>query len=337
MQVPFPALTHLRLRYDREPEPVIPDTFLGGSSQSAPRLQYLRMEGIPFPGIPNLLLSVTHLVDLYLHQIPHSGYISPEAMANCLSVLINLDTLSLGFLSPQSRPNMESQHPPPITWHILPGLTTIYFTGASEYLDDLVGRIDAPRLEYLSITFFFQLNFDTPHLAQFISRTPRLQEPNEIDVVMDVITEVVLYCTPGDRRVEILCEEPRGQHQLSFVTQVCTMCLPTLPTAESLRLRDFFDEPYLDMSWKDDVENDQWLELLRPFTAVRNLYISEEFQPNIASALQELVGGRTTEVLPSLQKIFMIPFDSSRSFKEAFGQFVAARRVSGYPIDVLPS
>jgi hypothetical protein len=104
------------------------------------------------------------------------------------------------------------------------------------------------------------------------------------------------------------------------------MCLPPLPTVEILRLGIFIDrlDPEMEMD-----RNDQWLEFLRPFTAVKSLYVSEEFQPNMVSALQELVGGRTTEVLPSLQNIFL---EWPGAFQEAIGQFVAARRLSGQTI-----
>ena len=64
MQKPFPALTCLLLRSVDEfvqMAPVDPNLFLGGS---APRLQTLRLERIPFPGLPKLLLSAIHLVDL---------------------------------------------------------------------------------------------------------------------------------------------------------------------------------------------------------------------------------------------------------------------------------
>jgi hypothetical protein len=179
MRVPFPALTDLLLRCEDVSVPVIPDTFLGGS---APRLQYLEMECIPFPGIPILLLSVTNLVCLHLHDIPHSGYISPEAMATCLSVLTSLDSLSLEFLSSRSRPDRESRRPHPMTHSILPDLTSFRFKGVSEYLDDLVARIDAPRLHDLFINFLHQINSDTLHLVQFISRTPRFEEPNQVIV-----------------------------------------------------------------------------------------------------------------------------------------------------------
>jgi hypothetical protein len=63
MQEPFLELTHLQLRAYDEPVPVVPDSFLGGF---APRLRYLNWDGIPFPGLPKLLLSAIHLVTLHL-------------------------------------------------------------------------------------------------------------------------------------------------------------------------------------------------------------------------------------------------------------------------------
>jgi hypothetical protein len=79
MQVPFPELTDLDLHRfsDGEMLSIITDSFLNGSS---PRLRYVYLHGIPFPGLPNLLLSATNLVSLSLFNIPHFGYFSPEAI-----------------------------------------------------------------------------------------------------------------------------------------------------------------------------------------------------------------------------------------------------------------
>ncbi len=60
MQVPFPELTNLEL-FSAETLLVIPDSFLGGS---APRLQYVSLDGIPCPGLPKVLLSANRLVTL---------------------------------------------------------------------------------------------------------------------------------------------------------------------------------------------------------------------------------------------------------------------------------
>ena len=331
MQVPFPALTHLNLwenLLDRES--VITSGFLGGS---APRLQSLKMARVPFLGIPNLLFSATHLVHLGLHDIPDSGYISPGAMASSLTVLTSLKTLILEFLCPRSRPDWESQPPPPMTCSILPFLDKFWFKGASEYLDVLVAWIDAPQIHFLRITFFPQTNYDTPHLVQFISRTLSFQEPNGAQVSLGRNPNVrLLWESDNCGRLSVgisgTCSDP---HPLSGA-QACTMCLPPLLTVENLRLETL----YSGLKWKHNVVNGQWLELLHPFSAVKSLYLYKELQSNMAAALQELVGDRTTEVLPSLRNIFLEECKSSGSFHETIGQFIAARKISGLPIAVLP-
>jgi F-box-like len=171
MKRPFPALTRLVLGSKGETGPLHPDSFLGRSAQ---RLQSLILERIPFPGLPTLLLSATHLVNLRLWGIPHSGYFSPDAMVTTLSVLTRLESLSIGFGFPRSRPAQKSRRSPP-TPALLPVLTHLLFRGVSEYLEDLVARIDAPLLDRLNITFYHKLIFDTPQLALFISRTPKFK------------------------------------------------------------------------------------------------------------------------------------------------------------------
>ena len=76
------------------------------------------------------------------------------------------------------------------------------------------------------------------------------------------------------------------------------------------------------------------MQLLLPFTGALNLYLSKEFAPGIAAALEELAGGRITEVLPSLQDIFVEGLKSSGLFQENIGQFVAARQLSDHPITI---
>jgi hypothetical protein len=84
--------------------------------------------------------------------------------------------------------------------------------------------------------------------------------------------------------------------------------------------------------WLDDVENMLWLELLHPFAAVKNLYVMEGFVPRIAPALQELVGARSTEVLPTLENIFLQRFHGP--LHEGIEKFVAARLLTGHPVAV---
>jgi len=85
--------------------------------------------------------------------------------------------------------------------------------------------------------------------------------------------------------------------------------------------------------WQDDIENCQLLELLQPFTAVKDLYIPWKIVPFIMLGLQELGGEGVTEVLPALQTLFL-EWLPSGPVGEAISQFVAARQLAGHPIAV---
>jgi hypothetical protein len=324
MQVPFTELTDLRLLSNGGTMPAIPDSFLDGS---APRLRFFLLSGIPFPGLPKLLLSATHLVNLNLENIPHSGYISPEAIVALISVLSCLKWLTLRFQSPQSRPDRETRRPPSSKRFVIPALTSLSFKGVTEYLEVLVTGIDTPQLDRLNITFFNQIDFDTPQLAQFINRTPNLGKRDATVEFYDSSARVEL--SPGKLEIAISCREL--DWQLSSIEQVCNSSLHPLSTVGELKV----ERGYRQRDWKNDaIENTLWLQLLLPFTAVKNLYLSEEFASGIAAALQELVGGRITEVLPSLQNIFVKGVERSGPFQEKIGQFVAARQLSDHPVAI---
>ena len=329
LQQPFPELTRLFFHV-HETVPVVPDSFLGGSAQ---RLEYLLLEGIPFPGLPKLLLSATHLVDLHLFDIPHSGYISPDVMVTALSSLTSLSSFSLKFQSPRSCPDQASQRSPPSTRSVLPILTRFRFKGVAEYLEGLVARIDAPRLSHLNIALFNDITFDTPQFIQFISRSPTSREFEKSHFTIRNRDAGLRFSSQtsgnGNVYVEILC---RGlDWQLSTLEQVCTSCLPPLSMLEDLyTYEDRDSQP----DWKDDIENGLWLQLLHSFTAVKNLHLSEELARRIGPALQELVEDRTMEVLPALRNIFLEGLESSGPVQEGIGKFVAARQVASHPIAV---
>lgn len=98
-----------------------------------------------------------------------------------------------------------------------------------------------------------------------------------------------------------------------------------------------YENQYMELDWEDEirVENTEWLDLLRPYTAVKNLYLSDVFGPEIIRALQGSVGGRTTVVLPTLQTVFLEGIQPG-PVQEDIRQFVAARQLSGYPCAVSP-
>ena len=235
MQVPFPELATLYLsRGWEEPDvPGLPDSFLGGS---APRLRYFILHGIALSGFPKVLLFATHLVTLGLMNIPHPGYISPETMAACLSVLTSLENLYFEFESPESFPDRESQHSFPPARSVLPALTTFRFRGTNKYLEDFVARIDTPRLCQLDVKLINDIDFDSPELIRFVSRSSIFKAPIEARVFFGDLSASVKFQRQASNveyfEVCILYTEPN--RQLSSVAQICTKSSPFLSTTENL-------------------------------------------------------------------------------------------------------
>jgi hypothetical protein len=171
MQQPFPALTRLSVYPNHSIKNAISRSFLGGS---APSLRDLVLIGVPFPALPELLLSTTNLVRLWYQNIPPSGYISPQAMVTGLSVLTRLESLSLTFYPPQSLPDVAIHIPPPHTRTLLPALTLLRYHGVPEYMEDLVAQIDAPSLESMEITLLHREVLVVSQLAEFFRHADKL-------------------------------------------------------------------------------------------------------------------------------------------------------------------
>jgi len=328
---PFPELTSLELISSGQNVPVLPDSFLGGS---APRLRSLYLNGIPYPSIGNLLSSTTNLVRLHLSQIPRSGYVGPETIVPCLSMLPRLESLRLGFQYPRSRAEQESRHPPPLTRVVFPNLTYLDFYGNIEYLEDVLSQIETPILNESIFWFFNQLVFGTPQLGHFICRTETFMTIHTARVKffrghVVVILSVLEETDDDDQvalRLSISCEPL--DWQLSALTQVLDSLLSSLQIVESLEIEVRRED------WQGEIEVIQWQELLHPFTSVRHVNLDGSARL-IAPALQDLAGERATEVLPALQDIFLkTSWLPSGPVKEGIEHFIATRQLHGHPVTV---
>ena len=332
MHMSFPVLTRLELFSGGKPVPVDPDLFLGGS---APSLRFLHLTNIPFPGLPHLLFSATHLTDLLLDNISHSGYISPEAMVSCFPALTRLERIILQFKSPKSFPIREHHPPPAPTRTLLPSLTSFGFNGVSEYLEDLVARIDTPLLHKLKIYLFRHLSPESAQLAQFINRSPILEAHNEARVVFKDSSVHLKLGQVFEKGLDIAYSHKAEEiWQVSSVAQFCTLSFsqPLAASIERLYIYDSFTywQAYV------RVENDQWLELLRHFTSVKSLYLSQVVVPCIAPALEGLieVEERVAGVLPALQNLFLEKLNLSGPAQNAIESFVSGREFSSQPVAV---
>jgi hypothetical protein len=159
------------------------------------------------------------------------------------------------------------------------------------------------------------------------------EAPDEAHVIFFDSRVTVILTQPFPHWLEVGISCRQSDWQLSLA-QVCgSSFLALIPTVEHLYIEGELSQL---QCWQDDVENSQWLELLHPFTAVKNLFLSQEFAPRIAPALQELAGERASEVLPALQSIFLEGLHQSGVVSEEIGQFVNARHLSGHTTAVIP-
>jgi hypothetical protein len=258
-------------------------------------------------------------------------------MLTALSTLTRLDSLEilshseLKFYLTQPHLDRASRHPRPATRSVLSVLTRFLFEGESEYLDDLVAYIDAPRLNKFHINFFDHIVIDTPQLVQFICRTPTLKPLKKARLSFDRSPSWVQAIRLALHKPGILHVGITSKEQVPSMGQTCTSYLPPLSTLEDLYI---FNGQFLRPYWQDNIKNVLWLELLRPFVAVKNLYVAREFAPHIVPVLQELVESKATEVLPTLQNIFLEGLEPSGRVQEGIRHFVAMRQVTSGPIAV---
>ncbi|KAH9165185.1 hypothetical protein EDB89DRAFT_336496 [Lactarius sanguifluus] len=325
VQEPFPSLTDLWLSSKDRNAPVLPDVFLDGS---APRLQKIYLAGLSFPALPTLLLSASDLVYLRLHDIPQNGYITPEAMVTGLAALPRLDTLWIWFKSQASR--VDQRHSPLLLpRNVLPSLLIFNFCGFSEYLEDFLARIDTPRLHCFKITYFNRLDFRVPQLSQFITRTENFELTGfrHARVRFNVGNAFIkLDSEQGEHRinritVRILCKGL--DWQVSHLAQILGQSPVMVSNVDRLSI----DEDDLQSGWQDYIDDTKWLQLLRPFTAVKTLHGSEQLGGHIALALDDISGEMVAEVLPALDSLWLD--DQPAGSVE---QFIAVRRVSGHPV-----
>ena len=257
---------------------------------------------------------------LDLREIPQFGYIPPEAMVASLAALPKLKYLALGFDWGTS--HHDRIHLPSITRSVLPALTGFTFDGLFEYFEDFVAQIDAPQLDCLHIEYLDQdigTDYQIPHLCKFLNRSEILRLPcfRRANLLIEPYTAFIQldrdqWSFPKSFHLSIQ-EDAVGQvaNQLSALLFSVDILFISSPTEED----------------EDQGEGIQWLELLRPFTAVKALSVDEELSSHILLALNSVTDEKAAEVLPAL-KLLSLENNSMTSMKK----FVAARQNAGCPV-----
>jgi hypothetical protein len=325
MQGPFPVLTHLEFGSSDGEAPILSDGFLGGS---APCLQELRIDGIPFPKLPTLLLSTSDLITLTL-LIPPFGYISPEAIVVALASLPKLETLNIELLSDFSHHHRNRMRSPHTTRTVLPALATFTFMGACEYLEDLVTQIDSPQLDRIDVYLNYPVDVPFTQLSKFIDRSvgPKLtlfkhaQLKFHGDFTNFIMSRHANFDWDRESRTIISCDG-HSRHIAELLGQFSATEI--LSNVVHLKLEGQPQE--VGTLEADGVE---WLHILRQFSAVQTLHVSQVLAGYVAVALEDFTGNSetVTELLPSLNLIRLAGQSAS-----SIGRFVAARGLADRPV-----
>jgi hypothetical protein len=329
----YPVLEHLIVvpsTEDRSTVLKLPETL------RAPRLRHLTLRGFVFPRETRLLTTAVDIVTLCLFMDHPSAYFQPTTLLQWISFMPQLETLLIEFSFPV--PNRDVEKPPtrtPIMTSItFPNLRSFLFRGVSAYLEAVVRRISAPRLEKLGIQFFEQLTFSVPRLLHFMNTTENLRfdsakleffgywvrvevYPRETEAYPLIPLSIVVDC----------CTCWHLGWQVSSVAQIFNSLNPIFSTVEHLTLKHHVHSRSSEEH--NEVDRTEWRKLLRSFSNVKTLFVDCELVEELSRCLQLDNGELPLELLPELQKL---TYSGSR---DEFTSFIDTRQNAGRPVTLV--
>ena len=291
----------------------------------APHLRHLLLIGFDIQIISRLLTTAGGLVTLCLGMINLSTYFRPNTLLQWLSFMPHLETLVISFDSPVRSHHVEGQltHTTITTPVTLPNLRRFRFYGVTAYLEALLYRISAPRLEKLQIEFFNKLTFSVPHLLHFVGTTENLRFKSAVfrfsdrNVCGDVYPheEATMY----DLRIIVNCGHL--DWQVSSMAQIFKVLGPVFSAVEHLTF-----EHWEHTEEHNEVDRIEWRKLLSSFRNVKTLHIATGLVEELSRCLQPDEGELYLELLPELQEL---TYSENGDAGNAFTSFINARQDAG--------
>ena len=327
---PLSELEELILLTQDDIQLTLPPAFRWGS-----RLRILHVSRIAIPSLPLLLAPSQGLMDVQLHEIPGAGFVPPEAFANALSGMAQLQSLTFHLLSFPRRRSYFTLPPLSGGRVVLPALTCLKYRGTSKYLDGLVARIDAPQLGDLDITFFSQPTMDTQQLGRFIERIEMHTSFSHVEVENSAHTISINFTNSSAStrhlRLQISCKQL--DWQISSMTQVCGSFSPFLSCVSNVGIKMIKPSSGNE---SNDVDGEQWLELVHSLSGASNVSVAGEVAADILSVLSPRSGiTADTNVLPALQILRVrMPDSVNEQFRDAVQPFITSRWLSGRPVEL---
>ncbi|KAH9979243.1 hypothetical protein BGW80DRAFT_1454915 [Lactifluus volemus] len=295
----FPLLEHMYI--DSLTEVDLPVTF------QAPNLRHFRLwiPSLPIES-PLLTSSPARLATLSLLGIPASAYLPPSCILTGLSLMAQLERLSITFdsLIPNHDVERQSREIPDMI--PLPNLRRFAFQGTATYLDGLVlGSAPLP-----SASFFIQSSKNLSVRA--------------VQVAFSA-SAIALYAIPWKRGNPLMFQIRCGHlsRQVASAVQFFGTLSPVLFAVEQVAFS--YNERYQDSQWFNNVNRNQWRELVRPFTNVKVIHMKDGLTSKI---LRSLPSDDGEPLLPNIEEI---GYSGGRKARNAITTFINERQVSGHP------
>ena len=331
MDEEYPILKYLIIGppvKDRSTILTLPETL------QAPHLRHLTLIGFALPIGSRLLTTAVGLVTLCLFMNDTSTYFHPNVLLRWLSFMPQLETLLTLFSFTIPNRDIEGQltHMPIITPVTLPNLHRFFFLGVSAYLEALIDRITAPRLEKLDIDFFHQPMFSVPRLLQFLSTREDLQFERAKFWFDDERVYVEVYpCGESETyALSINVDFCHLDWQVTSMAQISDSLSQLFSAVEHLA----FEHKMHSQSSEehDEVDLTEWRKLLRSFGNVKTLRIDDGLVEQLSRCLRLDDRELPLELLPELHEL---TYSGSGKSGDAFTSFINARQDAGRPITLV--
>ena len=296
----------------------------------APHLRHLLLIGFALPIGSRLLTTAVGLVTLCLVMANPSTYFHPNTLLQWLSFMPHLETLLISFLFPDRSRHVGGQLTitTPVT---LPNLRCFLFGGVTAYLEALLYRISAPRLEKLQIVVFNQLTFSVPHLLQYVDTSENLRFKSARFKFSDGNVDVEVY--PHEAEIYALSFTVNCCHldwQVSSAAQIFNALSPVFSAVEHLTFE--YREHSRSSEEHNEIDPTEWHKLLSSFRNVKTLRIATGLVEELTHCLKLSEGELPLELLPELQEL---TYSGSGNTSDSLTPFIDARQNAGRPINLV--
>ena len=293
----------------------------------APHLRHLMLKGITLPIGSLLLTNAVGLVTLYIIADP-STYFHPNTLLQWILLMPQLEML--GIISTFPIPKSDvARHTPIIAPITLPNLREFQFRGVTTYLETLVHRITAPRLERLQIDFFNQPTVSAPRLLQFMNTAENLKFDSANFSFSDKRADAAIY-PHGEFEMYALGIVVFCRHfdwQVYSMVQISSSLSQIFSVVEHLALGH--EEHSQSSEEHNQVDRTEWRRLLSPFRNVKTLLIDDGLVEDLSRCLELGDGELPLEVFPELQEL------TYYGSGDAFTSFIDARQNTDRPVSLV--